>query len=1486
MEFSGCVNDESIGPAVEGCRGDFDFTIKFERICFMLIPTAVFIAICLPRIVYLTRRPVIVYGGRFLQISKLLVITVYGLLQLALLVLSIVKSRKFEAFLISSSATTLASALCISVLSYLEHSRSPRPAIVLNDYLFITILLDITQTRTLWLASASFYEITFSRLFTTAVVCKALLIVLESQHKTRWLRWDTKEHSPEETSGLYSLGAFVWLNQLFMRGYTRVLSLDDLYPLDQTMASNVLQAKLSRFMDEEPQNQKHGLARATARALVVPLLLPVGPRIALGAFQFCQPFLLNSLLGYLQTPHEVYSRNHGYGLIGATSLIYTGIATSGAIYWYLQERAMYMMRGVLASAVYRKTIQAKLSAADDSAALTLMSADVERIIQGLLSIHELWANTIEVAIASWLLARLIGASFVAPLIVVVCCVFLSILLAKITGPRQKAWMEKIQKRVGLTSNIIGKMKHLKISGLVGPVEELIQQMRVDELNTGARFRMIIVWSVIVGYSPLCISPVVTFAFASRTLDVTTIFTAMSYLLLLANPLAVFFQLIPGFNASFTCLARIQVFLQKDSRVDFRTSAPNSLRASTVPPARAPDNENIHLHDSAMQISGGNFGWEQDKTILHNINLKIPASRLTVIIGPVASGKSTLCKVILGEAPFAQGEVTTTSIIEKVGFCDQTTYLSNTTIRQNIIGFSAFDEARYQEVINASMLVSDLAGLPQGDQTNIGSEGITLSGGQKSRVCIARALYVESSFLVFDDILSGLDADTEEHVFNHVFSPTGLLRRRNATVVLCTHSIRHLPSANHIVALSADGRIMEQGTFQYLTTAQMGYVHSLGVKEYGKSNSYNGNAFTTPHPTIGIQTLASEAAVPSPQSEQNRILGDGTVYRHYFSRVNGWNIAAIALFSLGVGFFINFTIIWLKFWSEDITSTHPTHSTPFYIGFYALFQASTLGCLFAICIVVLLVTIQVSGTKIHEEALATVINAPLKFFTTTDTGVVTNLFSQDMTLIDWDLPLALLNTSITLASCIGVAAVIATSSTYLIITYPFLVGILWGIQKFYLRTSRQIRLLELETKSPLYTRFIDTMKGLATFRAFGWSQDGIELNNSLLDNSQRPAYLLAMIQRWLGFTLQLVVAVLAVVFVTLATQLRSDTAFTGASLITLMTFGDQLSHLVEQYTKLETSIGAISRLKTFSDKVVSEKLDAEDVAPSREWPLKGSIEIDGVSASYNGVDIDPTTGLCEGSEGGSKNSPHLAISNMTLSIASGEKVAICGSSGSGKSSTILLLLKILSPLPSAAQNITIDSIPLHKIDRQVLRQRIIAVPQDPVFLPDGTSFQANLDPCATSTEKDCQEVLETVGLWPFVADRDGLAAGMSSETLSAGQKQLFSLARAVLRARLRARERIAQFGEKGPGAANGGILLLDEVSSSVDQETDRAMQRIIRTEFEGYTIVMVSHRLEMVMGFDTVVVMEKGEVVEKGPPGELSLRDGGRFRELWLVGNKD
>jgi len=238
-------------------------------------------------------------------------------------------------------------------------------------------------------------------------------------------------------------------------------------------------------------------------------------------------------------------------------------------------------------------------------------------------------------------------------------------------------------------------------------------------------------------------------------------------------------------------------------------------------------------------------------------------------------------------------------------------------------------------------------------------------------------------------------------------------------------------------------------------------------------------------------------------------------------------------------------------------------------------------------------------------------------------------------------------------------------------------------------------------------------------------------------------------------------------------------------------------------------------------------------------------------------------------------PKLALENLVLSIKPGEKVAICGRTGSGKSSLVALLLKLLDPVPGLSDVVLIDGIPLTQIEREILRQRIIAVPQEAVFLPDGTSFQLNLDPTSTSSVGECEAVLTNVGLLDFVQQRGGLLGAMNASVLSAGQRQLLSLGRAVLRRRIRS----AQLEMAGRTGSEGGILLLDEFSSSVDHETERTMLDIIKAEFASYTIVAVSHRLDMVMDFDRVVIIDTGSIVEIGRPGVLAREASSRFGEL-------
>ncbi|KAH7152638.1 putative ABC multidrug transporter [Dactylonectria macrodidyma] len=1444
---------------------DFDFNVQFEQLFFSIIPSVLFIVTSLWRTIYQSRKPTVVNAPVF-QLVKLGAITTYVGLELALLILVAVGSFKVTSMFIASAVLKLVSALLMITLSLVDHSKSPRPSVLLNSYLFLTLLLDVAQARTLFLSSGEKPELTYSSIFAATIGFKVGILLLEAQRKSRWVSWDEKEHSPEETSGIFSLGVFFWLNKMFLVGYKKVMTLKDLYPLESGLSSRLLHEEFSRNMDySKLKGDNFGLVKVLTRTLKVPLLLPIPSRLALLGFTFCQPFFIEKLLVHL-AEGEV-DANVGYGFIGASVLIYTGIAISTALTWYFHFRMLAMARSILVTETFIRATKARIGTGDDSAALTLMSTDIERINMGFRALHDTWASVIQAAVAAWMLYNQLGAVFVAPIVVVIVCFIGLVILMKFTGDSQRAWMAGVQKRVGLTATVISNMKNLKISGLSTAVSDFVQNLRVEELEAGARFRKIAIIAALFGFIPLMFAPPLTFAFAQRTLDATRMFTSLSYLLLLTAPLSQIFQNIPLLLSGLACLGRIQSFLECETRYDFRQVLADLRRDAEKTGADTSSDSEVNMADPVV-VKNGMFGWEADKFALSNVNTRVPKFSLTIVVGPVGSGKSTLCKALLGEIPFSEGDVLLSTRFPHVGFCDQTAFLSNGSIRDNIVGFSSFDEERYAEVIEATALSFDFDTLPQGDKSNVGSDGITLSGGQKQRVSLARALYLQSDLLVLDDIFSGLDADTEEQVFKQVFGPDGLLRRRLSTVVLCTHSIRHLPAADYIIALG-DGTVVEQGSFEKLMSHQ-GYVQGLGL-----SSSYNSDASSEktaskrglrePRPQLLQATITNASSIAS-EVDESRKVGDRTVYMTYFKSMGLFLAVCSMLFGILWGFFTNFPTIWLTYWSDDASSSSPSHPFAYYAGIYALLQICGTISLILLGISIFIVSVKRAGATLHKDALRTLTKAPLRFFTTTDTGVVTNLFSQDLNLVDTDLPNALLNTLFCVFQALGQAAVMLSSSAYMAISYPFLGLLLYIVQRFYLRTSRQLRLLDLEAKSPLYTHFLDTVKGITTLRAFGFIPDDVQKNANLIDSSQRPAYLLVMVQQWLNLVLDLVVMVLAAVLTTLAVRLHSNSGFAGASLVTLMGFGENLSGIVIFYTRLETSIGAIARLKTFNETVKPEDKDDENISPPEQWPQRGVVELKGVSAGY-------------GAEDETNSSPNLALRNIELTIDSGEKVAICGRTGSGKSSLIALLLKLLDPISETAGNAIIDGTLLRSIDRNTLRRRIIAVPQEAVFLPDGSTFKTNLDPLNVSTSEECQAVLQTVEMWQFVHERGGLEEGMSAGTLSAGQRQLMSLGRALLRRRVRARN--LGIG----GGSEGGILLLDEVSSSVDHETERMMQDIIKAEFRDYTVIAVSHRLDMIMDFDRVIVMDVGEIVEVGNPMALAAKEGTRFGELVKAGAK-
>lgn len=506
----------------------------------------------------------------------------------------------------------------------------------------------------------------------------------------------------------------------------------------------------------------------------------------------------------------------------------------------------------------------------------------------------------------------------------------------------------------------------------------------------------------------------------------------------------------------------------------------------------------------------------------------------------------------------------------------------------------------------------------------------------------------------------------------------------------------------------------------------------------------------------------------------------------------------------------------------------------------------------------------SGFRLHSRLLSVVFAAPLGFFANTDAGVILNRFSQDMTIVDTQLPIAVLQLAYTVFGILWSAALIVYGAYYLGAFIPPVAVIVYGIQKFYLRTSRQLRLLDLEMKSPLFTHFTETQEGLVTIRAFQWQRMYLASFLQKLDASQRPYYLLFMIQQWLAFSLAMLVAGIAVMLVAFATQLKNQTsgAAVGIALLNVIDFSNTLASMISHWTQLETAIGAIARLKQLEADVISEDVSTESHVPPKSWPTSGAVVYKNVSGGYKA------------------DSPPI-LKNIDLSIASGEKVGICGRTGSGKSTLISLLFRLL---PSTSGDTLVDDVDISTVPRQLVRSSIIAIPQEPYILAGSVRFNAAPHTASFSPEtddlnatdilrsdrfvSDAQIIaaLEKVDLWGIVAARGGLSIAMSELGLSHGQKQLFCLARAIL---LRHTSR---------------LLVLDEATSSVDKHTDELMRAVIEREFEAHTVISVAHRLSSLGGCDRVVVMDEGSIVEVGAPSVLKEMEGGWYKRLWDAQN--
>ncbi|KAH8887207.1 ABC transporter [Thozetella sp. PMI_491] len=1441
------ADDDVFGPIVgPNCREGFDFTLLFEQSIFSLLPAAIFLLLAIPRLIYLIRSNETTRPNP-LRTTKALAASAFLAWQLVVLFLSTHNTEDTGTQLsVALAAVHVAVALQFLLLSWLEDARSVRPSTLLCVYLVLTLLLDIPQLRTLWLLRREAGRL--GTAFSITFAIKAVLLVLEAQQKRKYLKSAYSQLPPESTTGIIGHSFLWWINSLIWRGSRPPpISIDDLYDLDPGLSSELLGRQLQVEWDKrQTPERKLELVVAVGRALWWPMVKSAFPRLFVVAFTFAQPFLIENILSLLVLPEEKNTYAKGQALIAATAIIYVGLAVATLHYNQAMNRVEVKTRGAIVGLIYSRALRIQDGVYDDSAAVTLMTSDVDLIVSSLSYLHNVWARALELAVGVYLLSRKIGWVCIIPILIVFFSTIMSAGLAIHIGDHIKKWNAAIQKRVGVTGSVLGAMRSVKISGLGMLIMDTLQDLRVRETDAMASFRWDMVWQNVWSNFTPAATPAFTFAVYAihaalqgnfSAIDTAQAFTSLALMRLVTLPAVDLMVAIPLTVASLGSFDRIQEFLIAPSRQDQRAdisresistgsnvskhvTSNGSVAPEETQPNGNPTSIEIAVSVSSLDVRPGKAA----ETVLHDISFQLPQGSFTVILGPVAAGKSTLLKALLGEVSFEKGTVGLSD--DRIAYCAQTPWLPNTTIRHAICGVNReFDEEWYMTCLQACALSHDLSLFPDGDGTKIGSAGMTLSGGQKHRVALARALYGRPRIAVLDDMLSALDTKTKKSVVESLFSDGGLFRKLGSTVVLVTHATECLPFADKILVLS-QGKLDYNGT--YNEAAITGVIDRvLPTLQQDEEETEAGKRFNNESPQDSNSTKIKDLT---------RQTGDFGVYKYYF-RYIGWPKASVLLIAvLAQVFFDNFLRIWLKWWSDAGGG-----QLSLYLSVYVTIPF--LNCVaIGVFIWSFLVLISPSSSnEMHYTLLKTVMRAPQSFFSSTPTGEILNMFSQDMGLIEGTLAVSAAIFVSTSLRSIAQLGVIITASPYLSLTTPLLLLAVYALQHIYLRTSRQMRYLDLEAKSPLYSHWLETLTGITTIRAFGWQQANQLENHSRLDVSQRPYYLLLTCQKWLVLVLSLMVSSQTIILVGLSLSLRqtTDPGFVGVSLTSVMGLDVLLQAVVTGWTDLEIALGSVARIKNLERDVRPEDKEDETYKPPTAWPEKGEIEFRGVTASHN-----PET---------------VALRELSFIIAPGQKFGVCGRTGSGKSSLVGTLLRVLE---IDQGSIFVDGLDLSIIPRDTIRSRIITLPQDPLIL--AASVRLNVDPLAIATDGAIIDVLTRVGLWTGVLEEreGGLDAELTDADLSVGQQQLLALARALLRVR--------QGGQK--------ILVLDEPTSNVDPETDRTIQRVLGEECSECTTVTVAHRMDTIRGSDVVAVMEEGKVVEFGKPQEL-LTQNGKFAKL-------
>ncbi|XP_027893039.1 ATP-binding cassette sub-family C member 8 isoform X5 [Xiphophorus couchianus] len=868
-------------------------------------------------------------------------------------------------------------------------------------------------------------------------------------------------------------------------------------------------------------------------------------------------------------------------------------------------------------------------------------------------------------------------------------------------------------------------------------------------------------------------------------------------------------------------------------------------------------------DICIKITSGYFTWTDGPPTLSNVDIKIPFGKLTMIVGQVGCGKSSLLLAALGEMQRVSGTVIWNSmpILESEGdesptdreaaagdqnirkrcpvaYASQKPWLLNSSVVENITFEMPMIKSRYKAVIEACSLQPDIDILPQGDQTEIGERGIILSGGQKQRISVARALYQQTNVVFLDDPFSALDIHLSDHLMQDGI--LNLLREEKRTVVLVTHKLQYLPHADWIIAMK-DGTIQTEGTLKDIQNSEPELFRQWKTLMHRQDREFETETVAENMTDLERKNLRramySREALRTEEDEEEESLDSE----------DDDNLSQLLKHSLMVA--IDY---WLAHWTSHVITAKidaSAHNCTLVkdCGFshsWYLSVFSVLCCLGIVLCLATSVTMEWTGLKVakelHHNLLNKIILAPMRLFETTPLGSILNRFSTDTNTIDQHIPTTLECLSRSTLLCLSALGVISyVTPVFLIALLPLAVAC-YFIQKYFRVASRDLQQLEDATQLPLLSHFSETVEGLSTIRALRYEPRFRQRLLQFTDANNIASLFLTAANRWLEVRMEYVgacvVLVAAVASITNSLYNQLPPGLVGLGLTYALMVSNYMNWMVRNLADMEVQLGSVKRinglLKTEPENY--EGLLSVSQVPDG-WPRQGEIKIQNLSVRYD-TTLKPV------------------LKNVNAHVHPGQKVGICGRTGSGKSSFSLAFFRMVDMFEG---RIVIDNIDISKLPLQTLRSRLSIILQDP-FLFSGT-IRFNLDPEMKATDEMLWEALEIAQLKPVVKTLPGgldAVVTEGGENFSQGQRQLFCLARAFVR--------------------KSSILIMDEATASIDMATESILQKVVMTSFADRTVVTIAHRVHTILNADLVIVMKRGIILEYDRPQALLDREDSVF----------